>query len=104
MGYFDHWYDYLPGVNAVQGVRDVASNASGIKNALEGDPNSLSNSLQNLMQTAYAQGDKTKNFLMGQKGNAEAYYKPMQQMFGNMYGTGGVMPGKAPGAPGGGMP
>lgn len=100
MGYFDNWYDYLPGVNAVQGARDVGSHLSGIKNTLEGDPASAVAGLNQLQTNAYQQGTAIKNFLMAQKGQSEAYYKPMQQMFGRMYGTGGIMPSKAPGVPG----
>lgn len=90
------WEYAIPGYNTYK----ILSNLGGVKNALEGDPNSLVSALNGLMQTAYQRGDQTKNFLMGREANAEQYYRPMQQMFGNMYGSGGMMPAKAPGVPG----
>ncbi len=74
----------------------------GVANSLEGNPNGLSASLQKLMETAFGQGKQINTMLQGEKANSEAYYRPMQAMFGKMYGTGGLMPAKAPGAPGGG--
>lgn len=71
-----------------------------LANSLEGNPDQVSASLQQLANQAYGQGQQVKNFLLGREGNAEQYYRPMQQMFGQMYGTGGIMPAKAPQAPG----
>lgn len=73
---------------------------SDLKNWLQGDPASAVAGLSALQKQAYAQGIAIKNFLMSQKGSSEAYYKPMQQMFGSMYGTGGIKPAAAPGVPG----
>lgn len=76
----------------------------GLKNSIEGNPAAASSGMNALMQQAFTQGNKINQMLQSEKGGSLAYYKPMQQMFGNMYGTGGLMPAKAPGAPGGGMP
>lgn len=73
---------------------------SSIMNGLEGDPAGMAAQLQKLSNQAYGQGQQVKNFLLGRENNAEQYYRPMQQMFNTMYGTGGVMPGHAPGVPG----
>ena len=109
------WQDYafapLGGVGILGAAMDDKSNGSGafsgglpsvssILNGLEGDPNGLSAQLQKLSDQAYSQGNEVKNFLLGRESNAEKYYSPMQQMFGQMYGTGGIMPAKAPGVPG----
>lgn len=99
-----HWYDallpYVGNDTWDPGYQYLESKAGGAKNALEGDPASVSTSLQNLSNQAYSQGQQVKDFLLGRENNAEQYYRPMQQMFGSMYGTGGVMPGQAPGVPG----
>lgn len=83
---------------------DLKGLFSGIGNTLEGDPAAAAAGLSQLQQQAYAQGNNIKDFLMGQKANSEAYYKPMQQMFGSLYGTGGIKAPVAPKAPGGGSP
>lgn len=109
------WQDYafapLGGIGMLGAALDDKSNGSGafsggipslssIMNGLEGDPNALASQLQKLSTQANSQGNQVKNFLLGRESNAEQYYHPMQQMFNQMYGTGGVMPGKAPGVPG----
>jgi len=112
-----HWYDYLT-FNPVKYVYEGATghgwgasngnltngsigpDLSSLANTLEGDPSGLSSQLQGLSNQAYGQGQQVKNFLLSREGNAEQYYKPMQQMFGQMYGTGGIQPAKAPGVPG----
>lgn len=107
------WYDYLT-FNPIKYAYEGATghgwglsngnlyNGTGsqLLNSLEGNPTGVSASLQQLANQAYGQGQQVKNFLLGREGNAEQYYRPMQQMFGQMYGTGGVMPGKAPQGPG----
>lgn len=102
------WYDYLTSpfstASAVTGnptkISSIGSDLGSLKNTLQGDPASAVAGLDQLQQNAYQQGTAIKNFLMGQKGQSEAYYKPMQQMFGRMYGAGGIMPPKAPSVPG----
>ena len=74
----------------------------GIANSLEGNPDAATAAISKLMGTAFSQGQGINNMLQQEKGGSEAYFRPMQQMFGSMYGTGGLMPAKAPGAPGGG--
>jgi hypothetical protein len=73
---------------------------SGVGNAVEGNPAGAQQELSQLQQQAYAQGNSINQMLQGEKAQAEQYYRPMQQMFGSMYGTGGVRPGVAPGMPG----
>lgn len=100
---------YYPTVGAEKGYNYLAGktgmpSAGGIANTLEGDPAGYAKALQGLEGQANQQAEKVKNFLLGREANAQQIYRPMQQMFGNMYGTGGLMPAKAPQAPGGGSP
>ena len=74
------------------------------KNALEGDPAGYARAMQALQAQANAQAEKVKNFLLGREQAAQQIYRPMQQMFSNMYGNAGMMPARAPVAPGGGNP
>jgi hypothetical protein len=107
-----NWYDFatLPfgglGFGIDEGIHHGTGNnalgegpitASGVKNTLEGDPNSLESTLGKLQQTSLAQGNQIKDFLLGREQNAENYYQPMRQMFSDMYGTGGMPAAKIPG-------
>ena len=71
-------------------------------NTLQGNPQGVADQISQLEKTAFGQGNAIKNFLLGEQQNSEKYYKPMQAMFGSMYGSGGLTPAKAPTAPGGG--
>jgi hypothetical protein len=116
MGDFSNWYDWaMPAIPASQAVYSGAKalagkagvnlpSASSLANSLEGNPAGLASSLQGLMQTAYTQGNNINKTLQGEKAQSLKYYQPMQQMFGRSYGNAGLMPAKAPGAPGGGTP
>lgn len=73
---------------------------SGIANTLEGNPQGYAAALQGLVSTANQQADQVKNFLLGREQQAQQYYAPMRQMFGQMYGTGGIKPAQAPTVPG----
>ena len=116
MGYWDSWYDkampliplnhylYDQGKSLAQGHGVSTPDLSGAKNAIEGDPAAATSALNGLMTQAFSQGKQINSMLQGEKGGSLAYFKPMQQMFGSMYGSKGLMPAKAPGAPGGGTP
>lgn len=80
------------------------SGLSGLRNSLEGDPAAAAAQINQLMQTAFAQGNNINRTLQNEKAQSEAYYQPMQKLFASMYGTKGMMPPKAPIAPGGGAP
>lgn len=73
---------------------------SGLKNTLEGDPAGAAAGLNALADKAQMQAEKVKQFLLGREAQAKQIYAPMQQMFGRMYGMGGLMPAQAPGVPG----
>ena len=88
-------YDWLGNIG-----KSAQAGLSGAANTLEGDPNGLAAQMQQLSNQAQTQGQQVKDFLLSREGNAENYYKPMQQMFGQMYGTGGIKPAMAPGVPG----
>lgn len=94
-------YLFDQGKSLVQG-HGVSNPLSGLTNTLEGDPAGYANALKGLQGQANAQAEKVKNFLLGREASAQQIYRPMQQMFGNMYGSGGLTPAKAPQAPGGG--
>jgi hypothetical protein len=114
MGYFSHWYDYamplIPGNQYLydQGKSLLSGNGvstpglGDLKNTLEGDPAGYAKALQGLQGQANQQAEKVKNFLLGREQLAQQTYRPMQQLFSNMYGTGGMAPAKAPGVPGSG--
>lgn len=108
MGYFDHWYDYaMPSIPLYNQGKSIATglsgpDSSGLTNALEGDPAGYATALKGLQDTANTQAEKVKNFLLGREQNAQQTYRPMQQLFANMYGTGGLMPAQAPSVPGSG--
>lgn len=74
----------------------------GLINTLEGNPAGVSQQIQQLMQMAFQQGNNINRTLQNEKAQSEQYYQPMQKLFGSMYGTKGLMPPKAPVAPGGG--
>ena len=75
-------------------------NTGGLANTLEGDPKGYAQALQGLVGTANNQAQQVKNFLLGREQQAQQYYAPMRQMFGQMYGTGGIQPVQAPTVPG----
>lgn len=80
----------------------AVSGLKSLTNTLEGDPNGYANAMNSLQDKANKQAEYVKNFLLGREQQAQQTYRPMQRLFQGMYGTGGLMPAKAPGAPGGG--
>lgn len=86
MGYFDSWYDYLPGVNTVQALRAGYSKFKGnIDEQKQGDLTAAAQSK--------ALGDNLYSESMGGLGKAEGYYAPAQAMLKNAYGDPGTMTG-----------
>ena len=84
MGYFDHWYDYLPGVSTVQALREQK----------QGDLTAAAQSR--------ALGDQLNTEAMGGLSQAEGFYGPAAAMLKNAYGSPGSMtggPGQYPLAP-----
>lgn len=79
---------------------DIKNFFGGVGNALEGNPAGATDQLNQLMKTAFAQGQGINQTLQREKAQSTKYYQPMQQMFGTMYGTGGIKPAVAPGVPG----
>ncbi len=71
-------------------------------NGFTGDPKGVMDAYTKAIQMAGQQGQQTRDWLQGQQQAALAKYGPIQGMFSNMYGTGGIAPAQVPGA--GGQP
>lgn len=71
-----------------------------IYNGLRGNPDAIKAAYDQAMQRSQQSGDQIRNFLLGQQAKAQQYYAPMQRMFQNMYGTGGIQAPMVPGAQG----
>jgi len=75
--------------------------AGDIYNALSGNPKGAKEAYDQQIKASQASEERQRNFLMGQKQNALAFYAPLQHMFQSSYGTEGLM---APQVPGGSQP
>ncbi len=67
-------------------------------NAFTGDPKGVMDAYNKAIALAGQQGQETRVWLTGQQSKALAKYGPIQGMFANMYGTGGIAPQQVPGA------
>lgn len=70
----------------------------GFWNSFTGDPQGVMNAYNKAMQMAQTQGETTRNWLEQQQQKALQQYAPIQGIFNQMYGSGGIAPAKVPGA------
>lgn len=73
-----------------------------IHKGIWGDPESVKAAYDKQIEASKAAQQQMQQFLMGQKGQAQAFYTPMNDMFKNMYGTQGIAAPQTPKVPGGG--
>jgi len=66
-----------------------------------GDPKGVKAAYDAQIQASKDAQSKLQQFLMGQKGQAQAIYQPLQHMFSAAYGTEGLQAPQIPQAPGG---
>lgn len=57
-----------------------------------GDSKGVQAAYDKQIAAAKQQSEEMKQFLMGQKGQAQAFYGPLQHMFNSSYGTEGLKP------------
>lgn len=72
-----------------------------IHKGIWGDPDAIKSAYDKQIAASQQQSDQMKDFLMGQKGAAQAFYAPMQHIFNKMYGTEGIDGPMTPQVPGG---
>lgn len=72
----------------------------GIWNGITGNPDAMKAAYDQQIQASKEAQAQLQQFLMGQKGAAQATYAPMQHMFNSMYGTEGMAAPQVPQAPG----
>lgn len=75
---------YLTGTNK--------EGAAGVKKMLFGDPEAIKAAYDAMMGTAKEMTGETRKFLGDKQQQALSYFAPMQRMFQNAYGTGGLIP------------
>lgn len=66
------------------------------RQAIHGNPDAIKAAYDQQIQASKDAQAQMQQFLMGQKGQAQAFYAPMQQMFANMYGTQGIQAPQVP--------
>jgi hypothetical protein len=71
-----------------------------LRQELHGNPDEVKANYDKQIEASKAAQEKQMQFLMGQKGAAQQFYAPMQNMFNRMYGTQGINAPQVPGAPG----
>lgn len=105
------WYDYVPVVSNVAGLAKGDPGQAmfgvgyeglmGAKKHFFDDP---ANKIKGAYDQAIGQSDqdtqKLMDFYMGQQSKAQGYYKPIQNMFSQAYGTGGIQAPQTPQSPG----
>ena len=62
----------------------------GVKKMLFGDPDAIKKAYEQAMADARQGGKDVTNFLLGQQGKAQQFYRPIQHMFQSAYGTEGI--------------
>lgn len=67
-----------------------------IYNAVAGDPRGIKDAYDAQIRASKENADKMQAFLMAQRGNAQQFYGPIQQMFGNAYGSQGIQGPQVP--------
>lgn len=68
---------------------------------ITGDPEGIKDAYNKQIEASKTAQQQLQQFLMGQKGQAQAFYGPIQHMFQNAYGTEGIQAPQIPQAPGG---
>lgn len=81
------------------GIRDVPILGDAWKGVF-GDPESTKAAYDKMIAMAQQGGQELKNFYLGRQANAQQYFKPVQNMFNQMYGNTGVAAPQVPQAPG----
>lgn len=105
------WYDYVPFASNVAGLAkgDPAQAIGGnAYMAIKGAKNYFFDDPANQVKQAYDQaaGQSQQNmkqltdFYMQQQAKAQGFYKPLQNMFNQAYGTGGIEAPQTPQSPG----
>lgn len=71
------------------------------RQALHGNPDATKAAYDQQIEATRQNQERMMEFLMGKKGETQAFYNPMQNMFNKMYGTQGINAPVTPTAPGG---
>jgi len=71
-----------------------------VYNAVRGDPDAIKGAYDQQIKASQAAQQQLQQFLMGQKGQAQQFYGPIQHMFQGAYGTEGLQAPQTPQAPG----
>jgi len=79
---------YLTGTNT-QGF-------GGVKKMIFGDPDAIKKAYDQLIGEAKAGGADIRDWLQGQKGQAQQYFQPLSNMFTAAYGTQGIQAPQTP--------
>lgn len=82
----------------MKGIGDIPV-VGDIYHGVFGDPDSVKAAYDTQIQASKDAQMQLQQFLMGQKGGAQALYAPMQHMFQSAYGTEGIKPSQTPQAP-----
>lgn len=97
-----NWYDWIPGVSNLAGAvkGDFSQAALGPLatgyDYFYGDPaNDVKKAYDEAMGQTEQRSGRIRDFLMGQQQQALGYYKPVQGMFQNAYGS-GLQPQQTP--------
>lgn len=67
------------------------------RQAIHGNPDDLKAAYDAQIQASKDAQQRQMNFLMQQKGGAQAFYNPIQHMFQSSYGTEGIQAPQIPG-------
>ncbi len=80
-------------------VGDIYKDA---KQGLMGNPDAIKEAYDRQIAATAQQSKEMRDFLMGQKGQAQGIYGPLQHMFQSSYGTEGLQSPQTPSAAGAG--
>lgn len=86
---------YITGVNK--------EGFGGVKKMLFGDPDAIKKAYDDAAKLSQTGSENIKNFLQGQKGQAQQFYAPIQHMFQAAYGTEGLQAPQMPNGVGEGL-
>lgn len=71
-----------------------------VRQGIHGNPDAIKDAYDKQIAATKEQSEAMKQFLLGQKGQAQAFYAPLQHMFQSSYGTEGLQAPQTPQATG----
>lgn len=90
------------GMDSLKDIPVIGESLYDVRQGLHGNPDAIKAAYDQQIQASKEHAERMKQFLMEQKGQAQAFYAPVQHLFQSAYGTEGLMPPQIPGVQGGG--